>query len=297
MELSQLRYFKALAENGNLTQTANKLYLSPPALSASISNLEKELGIQLFDRVGRRMFLNRNGTLFLKRINNALSTLDYAKAEVSDIGTKKESTVHIATTSPNVFQNAFLSFWKENPNYKISHESLRINQIDCKDLLYKYDFLIASPMDFICPPNISSRVLYDSDYAVLVVHPKHPLANLRQIDLCEVKNQPFVALSPQYSSRHFFDVVCRAAGFIPQVVMECDYSMRFNMVMAGAGNTIATAHTKLLGYLGETVAIKIDPPFTKRTQCIFWDKTRHHNQASQAFLTYITKYFQDIIFE
>ena len=154
MELSQLRYFKALAENGNLTQTASKLYLSPPALSASISNLEKELGVQLFDRVGRRMFLNRNGTLFLKRIDNALSILDYAKAEVSDIGSKNGSTVHVATTSPNVFQNAFFSFWKEYPNYKISHESLRINQIDCKDLLYKYDFLIASPMDFTCPPNI-----------------------------------------------------------------------------------------------------------------------------------------------
>ena len=297
MELSQLRYFKALAENGNLTQTASKLYLSPPALSASISNLEKELGVQLFDRVGRRMFLNRNGTLFLKYIDNALSILDYAKAEVSDIGSKNGSTVHVATTSPNVFQNAFFSFWKEYPNYKISHESLRINQIDCKDLLYKYDFLIASPMDFTCPPNISSRVLYNSDYAVLVVHPNHPMANLKQVDLSETKNQPFVALSPQYSSRHFFDTVCHASGFVPKVVMECDYSMRFNMVMAGAGNTIATAHTKLLGHLGETVAIKIDPPFTKRIQCIFWDNTRYHNQASQKFLAYMTKFFQNIVFE
>ena len=152
-------------------------------------------------------------------------------------------------------------------------------------------------MDFTCPPNISSRVLYNSDYAVLVVHPNHPMANLKQVDLSETKNQPFVALSPQYSSRHFFDTVCHASGFVPKVVMECDYSMRFNMVMAGAGNTIATAHTKLLGHLGETVAIKIDPPFTKRIQCIFWDNTRHHNQASQKFLAYMTKFFQNIVFE
>lgn len=296
MELSQLRYFKALAENGNLTQTAGKLYISAPALSASISNLEKELGVRLFDRVGRRMFLNSSGILFLKRIDSALSALDYAKAEVSAIGAKKETTVYVASTSPNVFQNAFLSFWQENPSYKISHESLRINQIDCKDLLYKYDFLIASPMDFVCPPNICSRVLYDSDYAVLVVHPEHPMAHLKQICLREVKDQPFVALSPQYSSRQFFDVVCHRAGFIPRVVMECDYSMRFNMVMAGVGNTIATAHTRLLGHLGKTVAIKIDPPAIKRVQCIFWDKSRHQNQAAQAFLAYITEYFKDISF-
>ncbi|WP_298030448.1 LysR family transcriptional regulator [uncultured Dysosmobacter sp.] len=297
MELSQLRYFKALAENGNLTKTASKLYISPPALSTSISNLEKELGISLFDRVGRRMYLNSSGILFLKRIDNALSALDYAKAEVMEIGMKKESTVYVASTSPNVFQNAFLSFWQENPNYKISHESLRINQINCKDLFYKYDFLIASPMDFICPQNISSQVLYDSDYAVLVVNPAHPLANLNQVCLREVKNQPFIALSPQYSSRHFFDVVCHKAGFIPHVIMECDYSMRFNMVMAGAGNTIATAHTKLLGHLGNAVAIKINPPFVHRVQCIFWDKTRHQNQAASAFLSYITEYFKNMSFE
>lgn len=296
MQLAQLRYFKALAENGNLTQTANKLFISPSALSISISSLEGELETSLFDRIGRRMYLNSNGILFLKRIDIALQSLDYAKDEMMEIGAKKDMTVHIASTSPNVFQNVILSFWQKNPIYKISHESLRVNQINFKDIFHKYDFLIASPMDFICPQNISSQVLYDSDYAVLVVHPSHPLVGQDQVSLRDVKEEHFVALSPQYSSRHFFDVVCRKAGFIPHIVIECDYSMRFNMVMAGAGNTIATAHTKLLGYLGDAVAIKIGSPFVRRVQSIFWDKTRRQNQATVAFLSYITKYFQNIVF-
>ena len=50
MELLQLRYFKAVAENESLTQTANKLFISPPSLSSTISRLEKELGTELFDR-------------------------------------------------------------------------------------------------------------------------------------------------------------------------------------------------------------------------------------------------------
>jgi len=270
--------------------------MSPPALSVSIANLEKELGTPLFDRVGRKMILNSTGVLFLKRIENALRELDYAKAETTQLGAKKDATIYVASTSPNVFQDAFLSFWREYPDYKISHESLRLNQFDYKELSYKYDFLIASPMDFLCPAGISSQVLYNTDYAVLVVHPNHPLSKLEQVCLREVKNEPFVALSPQYSSRHFFDIVCQKAGFIPNVIMECDYSMRFNMVMAGAGNTIATAHTKKLGHLGSAVAIKINPPFVRRIQSIFWDGSKHHNQAAMDFLAYITEYFKNTVF-
>ena len=296
MELSQLYYFRALAENGNLTQTAGQLYISPPALSTSISNLEKELGLTLFDRVGRRMYLNNNGVLFLERIEGALGTLDRAKAELLDIGSKRDSTVYVATTSPNVFVGVFLSFWRQNPSIKICHESLRINQIDCRDLVGKYDYLIASPMDFNCPPNISSQVLYDNDYAVLVVNSEHPLAEAEQVNLRDVKSEPFVALPTGLSSRHFFDIVCQRAGFVPRIAMECDYTMRFNMVLAGAGNTIATAHTRRLGYLRNLTAIRIDPPFTPRVQSIYWDETRHHSQAAREFLSYISNFFKNTSF-
>ena len=51
MELAQLRYFQALAKNGNLTRTAKDLFISAPALSTSISRLEQEVGVPLFDRV------------------------------------------------------------------------------------------------------------------------------------------------------------------------------------------------------------------------------------------------------
>ncbi|MCI8452987.1 MAG: LysR family transcriptional regulator [Lachnospiraceae bacterium] len=65
MELLQLRYFKAVAESGTLTQTANQLYISPSSLSATIARLEKELGAHLFDCKGNRLHLNSRGSLFL----------------------------------------------------------------------------------------------------------------------------------------------------------------------------------------------------------------------------------------
>lgn len=295
MELAQLQYFVELAKNENLTQTASKLFISPSSLSVSISNLEKELGIRLFDRVGRRLYLNTYGLTFFKRVERLLLSLEYAKDEVRDMEQERDATVFVATTSPNIFQEAFFSFLKGHPQFKLSQISLRLDQVDGADLLHKYDFLLASPTDFAVPQELASRVLYDNDYAILVLHPDSPYAHYREIDLSQMRDEPFIALSPGYSSRKLFDEVCASAGFVPRIVMECDYTMRAYMVMQRIGMTIATAHTKKLGYCGEAAAIPIIP-FTPRAQNVYWNPARYQGLAAQAFLSYICEYFKDMSF-
>lgn len=296
MELTQLQYFVELAKNENLTQTANKLFISPSSLSVSISNLEKELGIRLFDRVGRRLYLNTYGLAFFKRVDQLLLSLEYAKDEVRDMEQKKDATVFVATTSPNIFQGVFFSFLKTHPQFKLSQISLSLDQVDSADLLHKYDFLLASPTDFIVPQELEARVLYDNDYAILVLHPDSPYAHYSEIALSQMRDEPFIALSPGYSSRKLFDEVCANAGFVPRIVMECDYTMRAYMVMQNIGMTIATAHTKKLGYCGEAATIPINPPFTRRAQNVYWNPARYQGLAAQAFLSYICEYFKDISF-
>ena len=78
MELQQLKYFKVVAEKGKISDAAQALFLSTPALSTSISRLEKELGVQLFDRTNNRIILNRQGQIFLRYVNEVLADLDGA---------------------------------------------------------------------------------------------------------------------------------------------------------------------------------------------------------------------------
>ena len=66
MELQQLRYFQVVAETGRISTAAKTLYISPPALSASIARPEKDLGCPLFDRGNNSITLNRNGEIFKK---------------------------------------------------------------------------------------------------------------------------------------------------------------------------------------------------------------------------------------
>ena len=78
MELLRLRYFVALAETENLTQTASDLHISPSSLSLTITKLEKELGTPLFDRTGRKLQLNETGRELYSRLRNLLTDLDFA---------------------------------------------------------------------------------------------------------------------------------------------------------------------------------------------------------------------------
>lgn len=69
MELLQLKYFKTVAEIGKISDAAQALFISAPALSTSVSRLEKELGVKLFDRTNNRVILNRQGEIFLRYVN------------------------------------------------------------------------------------------------------------------------------------------------------------------------------------------------------------------------------------
>lgn len=83
MTLTQLLYFKTVVEAGTISRAAKMLYVSAPALSISIGNLEKELGVELFEHTCNRVKLTECGKLYYLRISKVLDDLDQAAAEVS----------------------------------------------------------------------------------------------------------------------------------------------------------------------------------------------------------------------
>ena len=82
MKLSQLLYFKTVAEMGKISLAAKKLFVTAPALSIAIGNLERELGVQLFDRTNNSIVLNEQGRAYLQCVNQILEDLEQAKEKV-----------------------------------------------------------------------------------------------------------------------------------------------------------------------------------------------------------------------
>src|ERR687888_104336 len=85
MDLRQLRYLVALAEEGHFTRAAARMHIAQPALSQQIRRLEDELGLALVDRTTRRVALTDAGALLVDRARRALGEVDAARAELADL--------------------------------------------------------------------------------------------------------------------------------------------------------------------------------------------------------------------
>src|SRR6201994_4700297 len=85
MELPPLRYFVAIAEERSFTRAAERIWVAQPGLSTQIRRLEAELGVQLFERHSRGVYLTEAGTLFLERARAAIAAVDAAGAAGHDL--------------------------------------------------------------------------------------------------------------------------------------------------------------------------------------------------------------------
>ncbi len=90
MELYQLKYFRAIVSSGGVNQAARNLHVSPPAISKAISNLEAELGCQIFDRTNRSLTLNDVGERLLRRANEILNLEESTLAEIKGSSSVRE---------------------------------------------------------------------------------------------------------------------------------------------------------------------------------------------------------------
>ena len=130
MKLLQLYYFKALAEREHLTATAAELYISPPSLSAAISRLETDLGVPLFDRVGRNIRLNDKGRQFYDHVKLALDELDKGFDELqSTAAWNRNLSLRVATSTHIIWEKPFADYICKHPHVAFSHRSLSLDQL------------------------------------------------------------------------------------------------------------------------------------------------------------------------
>ena len=116
MELLQLRYFCTVAHYQSVTRAAAELMISQPALSKTIRNLEREVGVPLFERRGKYIQLNRMGELFYSQVRHALNTLDDGVSKLSDMSDAPSGEVHLLVQgASNFLSDLYLAFHAQYP--------------------------------------------------------------------------------------------------------------------------------------------------------------------------------------
>lgn len=201
MELRQLRYFLKAAELLNFTDAAKQLYITQSTLSQQIKQLETELNVLLFDRIGKKVFLTEAGNEFLPFAKQTIGDADLAVQRIQDLQGIRTGSLRIGITYSLSFGLApiILRFMKEYPNIK-----LEVFYNTAQELLQmlkdrELDFVLSFSMT-VKDEQIEETDLYEVPLCA-IVHLRHPLAFQKNISLKELKQYSLVLPSRGLSAR------------------------------------------------------------------------------------------------
>lgn len=168
MELRQLKYFLAVADARSFASAANALYISRQAISKAISQLETELGVELFSRDSGGAFLTPAGLMFYDRIRSNVIELEQVRAQMQHYGKRYQQQIHLAFSVGliSLYEDALLSFIKEQNNLALEYwecpEEQCLEQL--RDRKANLVFLTSAPQD----PDLEVSLLTRSPYGVLL---------------------------------------------------------------------------------------------------------------------------------
>ena len=284
MELLQLQYFRKVAQVGHLSQAARELHISQPALSQTIAKLEKDLGVPLFDRDGRRIRLNAYGEAFLQEAEKALNALDEGKRKVADMAGLERGTVSLDTTFLPHFPDVLNRFLSEHPGvqFRFSQASSR-KEMEELLLSGRIDYCIScQPVEESGVRNVPIR----TEDIVLAVPAAHRLAGKQRVNLREAAEEAFVGFKREHPFRSMTDELCLSAGFVPKMVCEADDAgVVGGLVRSGLG--IALLPESLAEPEASLCRVRISEPVSRRTYYLTWREDRYVSRAAAAFRDYL----------
>lgn len=295
MELLQLRYFCELAKTEHLTKTANKLHISPPSLSVTISRLETELGVALFDRPGKMIRLNKTGREYFEYIEKALDLIDSATAQMEDYALRTLSELNISVNGIPNWYDVINSFRKSYPNVHVNYEICTLNETLYHSDLFKNTLYLGAEAD-IDTDFFDYKQLKKAENPKILISKNHPFARRKSLSLDELKAENFLTLGSNNLSCHKYLIdLCHIAGFEPEHVIECNYYFRTKLISEGKGIGISTD----MGYITNTLENKLIKkiplygPCIQRTMIIAWKKDYVLPKVAHQFINYAVEYYKN----
>lgn len=287
MELLQLKYFLTVARCEHVTEAAGKLHVTQSSLSKTIQRLEDDLGVPLFDRIGRKLRLNDFGRTFLRRTEKALFELEQGQREIGDLSNKDQGILQLAVTTASTLPGILREFRKNQPDIQFHVQMVSLENMS--RLLHRgeVDFCLSSPP--IQGDDIECQILYE-DPIVVAVPMGHRYAERSSIQLAELKDESFVGVKQGYGVRDMVDSTCQSAGFVPKYVYEGDEPARLTaLVEAEIGlafipSTARNPHERIR-YL------QVEEHQLVREIALLSHKNRYISKAALEFRSVVMDYF------
>ena len=293
MDLRQLGYLVALAEEGTFTGAAARSHVSQPSLSQQIQRLESELGIALVDRTTRRASLTQAGAVLVDHARRAIGEIEVARTELADLVGVQAGRLTIGATQTvgAVDLSGLLArFHHRYPGIELSvREGLSVDLLDALgadevDLAFVTTVGAVFGLAGLEQPTGIAMQLVAEEPLVAVLPPGHRLAGRKQIKVDTLRDERFVGFRSGATIRRRLSEVTDQAGFLPEMLFETNDVTRIRSLVA-EGLGVAVLPRSDAERPGPQVAIvPLGHKELVHQVALAQRSGRHHSPAARAFI-------------
>lgn len=287
MELLQLKYFYAVAENLHVTKTAEQLHVAQPALTQSIHRLEGELGVKLFCRRGRNIALTEYGEYLKERLSSVLPVIEQLPEQIGEMAEIRRKTIRINVLAASTLVTKVLILYQQQ------HPDVRFQVVqNAEDI--NADITITTTECFTQPENSPDSFRIFTEHIFLAVSECEKYRSRPEIRLSDMRDADFISLAGSRTLRVICDRFCMQAGFTPKIVFESDSTVAVqNLIAAGLGVGFWPHYTWGRNEVEGILLLPIGEPDCKRD--IVLQLHRHGGadmEESERFFEFLGDYLQ-----
>jgi DNA-binding transcriptional LysR family regulator len=285
MELRQLAYFVAIAEERNFTRAAERIPIAQPAISQQIRRLEAELGEQLFLRDRRGIRLTPAGEALLPHARTTLQAAEGGREAVAALSGLLTGRLTVGLVHPlpdRRFPRLLGAFHRAHPGIELTLLEDQTDALLAALAAGQLQAALIGQGRYDRPPPDLEALLVAREPVVVAVHPSHPLASRGSVPLAALREEPMVTLTRASKLRSTLETACQAAGFAPQIAAETsDLGVMVELAAEQLGVAVLPA-SGLDGAAG-LIRLRLTHPTLDRRILLVWQPATSP-PAARAFL-------------
>ena len=290
MKVIQLEYFCAVSRCHSITQAAQKLYVTQPAISNAIRELEKEFSINLFTRSKNHLTLTKEGELFYQKASALLQYIEQTSSELYDLG-RQTASVRIGIPpilSTIFFPDIFQEFKKRYPGISLElfeYGSNRAAGLVQEDVL---DVSLVNMHFYDIDKMYSHRIM--TEHIVFCVSPKHRLAGQKELTIEMLKEEPLIMYNTDSVQNFMLTELFEKIGCKPNVIL---HASQLYTIKKFVSNNLGGAflYSGVLRKEPDIVKIPV-VPLVEVDIGIVWKKGKYINGSAEKFISFMQKYGQ-----
>lgn len=294
MDIRDLLYVMELARHRSFTKASEALHITQPTLSKMIKNLEEELGVQLFSRVGRQVDLTDAGRVILEQAGTIVDAFRNLTSELHDLTHFNKGLIRIGLppmVGANFFPRIMSRFRSRYPGLVIRLVEAGSKKVEAEVADGSLDMgVVLLPTDeelFDTFPIVQERLR-------LIVHPAHPLADQESVSLANLWEEAFILFREDFALHDKIISECKQAGFQPNVLYESSqWDFIVEMVAAGLGIALLPEVICRSLHPSRVRVLDLATPVIPWNLAMIWRKKSYLSFAAREWIRFTRELFEE----